>query len=244
MITVMDREPAQVGDTKSRHDPNQLSVRLTGTKPLLMSNGRMADPSNEHAMKYALHSMAKPNTRTKKVKESPELLDAWFEKERKLVFFGSLYYGGGLGFHVPADNLLFMAREAFFGYNTTTRGGDRFQSILSIDREAVALNYSGPRTPEERWESGEDVGYRCGLVPNRALGGAKVRVLQAMFEDWSLDVTYKWTQDALVEGLLGRGKNFTREFFLERLMAQGRTFGLGAYRKSANWGCFTVDVIA
>lgn len=239
MSTVMDREAAQVANTTRRH-PLSLSVRLTGVKPLLMSNGRMADPSDEYAMLYSLHNMAKPNTRTKKVKENPEVLEAWFLEERRRVFFGALYYDEGLGFHIPADNLLFMAREAFFGYNTTTRGGDRFQSILSLDREAVALNYSGPRTPEERWEA---KCYRNALVPNRALGGAKVRVLQAKFEDWSLDVTYKWTQDALVEGLLGRGKDFTGTFFLERLEAQGRTFGLGAYRKSANWGCFTVEVL-
>lgn len=211
---------------------------LTGTNTLLMANGRMADPNDEHAMMYSLHTMAKPNVRSKKVKEEPQLIRDWLAEEKRLQFFGLLYWDESVGFYIPTDNVLYMLREAYFGYGSTSKGGDRLLSVLETDKEAYSLEYSGPRKPEERWEAGL---YRTGMVANRAMGGAKVRVLQPLFKEWSFTFTVRWAAEAEQPSFLGKGRDFLPQDMTNRLVAQGHTFGIGAYRKSGNYGNFEVE---
>ncbi len=217
----------------------QRTYTLTGTNTLLMANGRMADPNDEHAMAYQLHTMAKPNVRSKKVKEKPELLKDWLAEEKRIQFFGLLYWDESIGFHIPSDNILYMVREAYFGYGSTSKGGDRLLSAIETDREAYSLEYDGPTTPEERWQAGL---YRQSMVSNRAMGGAKVRVLQPLFKGWKLTFTLKWAEEVLETSFLGKGKAFSVRNLSDRLVAQGHTFGLGAYRKSGNYGNFEVEL--
>lgn len=209
---------------------------LVGTNTLLMANGRMADPLDENVLKYTIHTAAKPNIRSKAVKENLQLHYDWLQEERRIQFFGLLYWDAALGFHIPSDNILYMIREAFFGYGSTAKGGDRLLSILRTDREAYPLYFTGPDTPEDRWKAGL---YRTSQVANRALGGAKVRVLQPLFKNWSLTFTVGWTADAEQPGILGKGRDFNAEILTNMLTMQGKTFGLGAYRKSGNFGNFT-----
>ncbi len=235
-------------------DPSRSATfELTGTNILLMSNGRMADNSDENNIKNTLHNLRKPNIRTKKVKEKilkevdgemvvdPKYLDDWYEEERKIQFFGLIYWDQGIGFHIPSDNILYMIRESYFGYGTTSKGGDRLLSILRTDKEAYPLEYDGPRTPEERWKAGL---YRRSTVKNQALGGAKVRVIQPLFKNWSLQFTVFWGTEAERKDILGKGKNFLPENLYENLVWQGNTFGLGGYRKSGNYGNFSVRWIS
>lgn len=221
-------------------DEKQVRVRLTGTNVLLMSNGRMADQHDEHAQRAQLHGFKKPNVRAKKTKEDPSVLDDWYKEEERIHFFGLVYYDAALGFHLPADNLLSMAVESYFGYGSTKKGKDYLQSVLTVDAEAFPLRYAGPQTPEARYEAGL---FRNSTVTNKALGGAKVRVLNPFFRDWSLEVSYLWPAWIEDEEFLGKGQRFSRESFLAKLARQGETFGIGAYRKSANFGNFTVEMI-
>lgn len=216
-----------------------ISYTLTGSNTLLMANGRMADPNDEHALEYQLHTMAKPSVRAKKVKEEPYLLRNWLAEERRIQFYGLLYWDPSLGFYIPADNILYMIREAYFGYGSTSKGGDRLLSILTTSKEAYPLAYSGPDTPDERWESKL---YRTGMVSNKALGGAKVRVLQPIFKDWQLTFEVSWAKEAEEPSFLGKGRDFSPEDMTNRLISQGHTFGIGAYRKSGNYGNFEVHV--
>lgn len=223
-----------------RHMMREKTYKITGTNILLTANGRMADPSDQYSLAYQIHVLGKPNTRAKKIKESPDvmkILEDWYHEEEKKLFFGLLYWDEALGFHMPADNILYMIREAYFGYGSTAKGGDRLLSVLTLDREAVPLEHSGPKTPQERWEQRL---FRKSTVPNRAMGGAKVRVLQPFFKDWSLTFTVRWAKEAEEPSFLGKGRDFMVEDLTNRLIAQGHTFGLGAFRKSGNYGNFEV----
>lgn len=209
---------------------------LKGNNTLLMSNGRMANPDEEQALEYTLHVQKKPNPRSKKFKENfEEAKLEWMREERRIQFFGLVYWNAALGFHIPCDNILYMVREAFFGYGSTAKGAAKLLSILETDREAYPLEYSGPRTRAERWNAEL---YRTGMVRNEALGGARVPVLQPLFKDWSLTFELKWRDDVPLENLLGRGRDFSAEYLTEMLCIQGKTFGIGAYRKSGNYGNF------
>lgn len=217
-----------------------LTVTFTGTKPLLTHNGQMADPANEHALRYAAHMARKPNSRAKATKENPELLAEWYAEERRILFAGSVYYDAALGFHLPADNALKIVMEAYFGYSATQMGTARLSSMLEIDRDAVPYEYEGPRTPDERFEAGL---YRVGTVSNKAMGGARTRVLQPVFHGWSMTVTYRWPELLEREGALGRGRDFSASAMLDRLVDQGIGFGVGAFRKSPNYGKYTVQAV-
>lgn len=217
------------------------TINLKGTNALLVANGRMSDPSNEYKLAYDAVLRSKPNERTKKVKklieDDPDYMLKWYEKEKRAQFFGLLYWDASIGFYIPADNLLYMIRESYFGYGSTSKGGDRLLSLLETDREAYAFTYEGPDTPEERWEAGL---YRVSQVPNRAMGGAKARVLQPFFRHWEVEFELRWSRHADRPDILGKGKNFSVDALYDNLVFQGETFGLGAYRKSPNYGNFSV----
>lgn len=217
-----------------------VTIKLVGTNPLLVANGRMADPSNEHAIKYELHKATKPNVRSKAVKEDHQLLLDWLEKEKEIQFHGLIYWDACDGFYMPADNLLYMIREAYFGLGSTAKGADRLLSVLTVDSDRIALTYAGPTDPGGRYNNGL---YRTGTVPNRAMGGSKVRVLQPFFKDWSLITTVTWKAMAEEKDFLGKGKKFNRQLLLEHIRKQGESLGIGAYRKSGNYGNFTVELL-
>ena len=222
-----------------------MTLKLTGTNILLTANDRMANPADEYALKYQAHLLLKPNMRTKKVRENKEKtpleqMEEWLQEEKRIQFWGLIYYDEALGFKIPSDNLLYMMREAFFGYGSTSKGADRLLSILRTDKEAYSFDFAGPKTPQERFDAGL---YREDTVPNQALRGARARVLQPLFKDWSVTFEVSWAMEAEKKDFLGKGRNFTPAALFDHIVAQGHTFGLGAFRKSGNYGNFEVEVV-
>lgn len=219
----------------------KLNLKLTGTRPLLTANGQMANPLNPYTTAYNRLKAAKPNARSRAVKENPALLDSWFAEEERLLVEAAHYYSEEAGIYMPARNILHMIYEGFFGHGGATRkGAERLSGVLQCDSAEVPMTFEGPQTPKERIDAGA---YRVGLVTNHAMGGAKVRAVQAMFLEWSLSFTLLWPDLAEEPDFLGKARSLNAKVLLDSIERQGIILGLGAYRKSPAFGNFSVEVI-
>lgn len=217
-----------------------VTLTLTGTRPLLTANGSSANPLDPYKQQYDRLLARKPNPRTKEVRANPGLMHEWMLEEERLLAEAAHYYDEEVGIHVPANNLLHMLYESFFGYGGTTRkGAERLSGVVQCTEPKVPLSHERPYTPQERVDAGA---YRVGMVTNRALGGGKVRAVQAMFLEWSLTLTLCWPDIAEEEGFLGKNMRLNAETIIESLRRQGQVLGLAAYRKSPAFGNFDLEV--
>src|SRR5271165_5862329 len=144
-------------------------VKIEGTRPLLMHNGRLSDPLDEATRK--LSAAAK-----KKQKSMDEQVEVG-----RLEFDGGLYWDEKLGPYIPVDNLQAMIIE---GARKRKLGKD-FESLVEIvvpdtGVEGYKLEYKGPRDPETMWSS------KMFLRKGARVGQSRVVRTRPRFSGWSL----------------------------------------------------------
>lgn len=109
-------------------------VTIVGIRPLIMHNGRLQDPLDEHAK--ALKAAAKK--RDKSEHEHAEV--------RRIEFLGGMYYEDKLGPYIPPDNLLAMIIEGA----RKRKLGKEAEALVDVPAPedgspGYALEYEGPR---------------------------------------------------------------------------------------------------
>jgi hypothetical protein len=148
----------------------QLNLKLTGTRPLLMHNGRLADPIGEH--KKALSEATTAHKR-QKTDESAALV-------RRQEWLGGLYQDSKGRICITDD----MACGVFINGAKKMRLGAKAKCVVCTESTFV-LEYPGPKDPEKLYEVPGFVDYR-GVV----VGQSRVYRTRPRFNEWSVTIGY------------------------------------------------------
>jgi hypothetical protein len=145
-------------------------LTLTGVKPLLMHNARLADPLD-------------PLTRAiKKITGKRKLTDDDHEEKARLEHAASLYMDDDLGPYIPGENI---SRCLVDAARFTKRGKD-VERTLFISTDVCPLAYKGPRDAEGLYA---DANFRFRRVVNVGTSGTPRRVVRVRprFGTWAVD---------------------------------------------------------
>jgi hypothetical protein len=153
----------------------QMTFELIGVTPLMMHNGRLANPFDE------ITRQIKEITSKRKKSDSDQ------EQLFRLEFEGSLYCDSQIGPYVPSENI-----ESFIndGARLKRRGKDTERAVR-VAGDKNKLIYKGPRTPEELFgKRSEFVDVR--MIVNPSTGGRSMRC-RPIFREWSVvfEVLYR-----------------------------------------------------
>ena len=143
------RDCAPAADGKERQMNENLKFRLTGVAPLIMHNGRMADPRDQYA-----RAMKEISSKRKKV-------DADFEEMARLEWMGGLYLSDGAPC-IP-DYVLEAALIGRGGAARSQKMGKEAAAGMFVMKN-FPLEYNGPKDPTELWEVEE---FRRGVARKR-----------------------------------------------------------------------------
>ncbi len=184
---------------------------LTGTQPLLMHNVQLGDPDNQY-----VRDIGKLNALKQKITEDQRAERDW------LKWRGGLYHDDDAGPVLPAANVFRSLQQAA---SLTRNGKDIERGLVMVDEHA-ALDFDGPRKPEDMWGGGTSrfVDRRMARV-NRA----PVVAVRPRFDTWA--ATYRFSLDEDVMSM----DDF--EFIAEKA---GRMIHVGDYRRF--FGAYTVQV--
>ena len=117
-----------------------LMVTIEGIRPLLLHNGRLADPLDEYTKR--LKVLAKQRDKS----------DDDHVAVHRAEFEGGLYFDPKMGPYIPADTL-----QAVIERGATRRKlGKQFKATVSVempdnDANGFALKYKGPRDLDGLW---------------------------------------------------------------------------------------------
>ncbi|MCC6743446.1 MAG: hypothetical protein IT175_06260 [Acidobacteria bacterium] len=135
----------------------------SGGSPLIMHNERLADPLDDYTR--AIGKIAKKRGKT----------DADHMEIGRLEFLGGLYANGN-GPCLPAFNILRCLQD---GAKRVKRGADVLRGVSPLVPHAD-LAYTGPRDPDEMWQSGN-------FALRKSVGVQRSRTMRTrpIFTDWS-----------------------------------------------------------
>lgn len=156
----------------------RLNFRLTGASPLVMHNGRLANP---------LDPMAKA---LKRVSGKRAKTDADHEEMARIEFLGGLYMGAD-GPCIPGE---LIEAALIAAAKKSKRGAQAKVGLLSDGLHP--LEYDGPREPDALWA---DEKFR--LVAGVRVGQARVMRTRPIFRDWSAEIFVDF-----LPGQLNRGE--------------------------------------
>jgi hypothetical protein len=155
------------------------SVGIKGVRPLIMHNGRLANPMDSHtkALKAA----------SSKYKTSKS--DDDFEEVSRTEFFGALYFDPKLGPVVPVDNLQAMLVEG----TRKRKLGKQIEALVQVmDPEqgtGYRLRYDGPRDRDGLFA---DEQFR--FIKGVKVGQSTVMRTRPRFPQWEVDFILEVTE--------------------------------------------------
>lgn len=116
------------------------SVTIEGIRPILLHNGRLADPLDEHTKRLKVATAQKNKS------------DEDHVRIGRLEFEGGLYHDEKLGPYMPSDNLQAMIERG----SMRRKLGKIFKAHVSVDLPETggfAIQYKGPRDVEALWKN-------------------------------------------------------------------------------------------
>jgi hypothetical protein len=145
-------------------------IKITGSTPLLMHSGRLADPLDKATK--ALKAAGKKPARTR--------TDEDFEEMARLEFVGSAYYDPDLGPFVPGENI----ERCLLDAARLSRQGKLIERGVLVTSDVNPLAYKGPRDLAGLWD---DEQFR--LIRGVRNPGQSGRVMRCrpIFPHWSVD---------------------------------------------------------
>lgn len=151
-----------------------LRYKVVGTSPLLMHNGLLADPMNEHAK-----AIARITSKRRKV-------EADHRELARQEFLGGLYLSGGAPC-IPAE----MIEASLVKSAMQEKRGPAAKAGLFVPQDA-RLDYDGPSDPERLWEDAR-FHFRC-LV---RVGTSRLVRTRPRFDEWACTLTVEYMPDVL-----------------------------------------------
>ena len=156
----------------SKFEP--LRFKISGTSPLLMHNGQLADPMSEHAK-----SIARITAKRRKV-------EADHRELARQEFLGGLYLSGGVPC-IPAE----MMEAALVKSAMHEKRGPAAKAGLFVPGN-IRLDYDGPSDPHHLWEDPR-FRFRC-LV---RVGTSRLIRTRPRFDNWACTLTIEYMPDLL-----------------------------------------------
>ena len=195
-----------------------ISLKLVGTKPLMVHNPRVVDPFDKYK------KLLQPLT-SKRTKTDDDLLEIC-----RLQFLASLYYRNG-EYVLPQSHV----EGSFQAAAKERKLGKKFERSFGLYGDGVLQFKDNDKTPEELFEVGRTKeGYfnpSTSYVDTRACGikgSVKVPATRAIFPEWSTEVTCWFDETQLNE-----------EEVLQVAEIAGLRYHVGTYRKL--YGAFKVE---
>jgi len=191
------------------------TVTIEGIRPLLMHNGRLCDPLDEHTKK--LKAVAKQRNKS----------DDDHVRVARIEFEGGLYHDSKIGPYMPSDNLQAMIERG----STRRKLGKVFKAHVSVDMPSgdvpgFALKYKGPRDIDGLWSNRAHV-----FTKGARVGQSRVMRTRVRFPTgWSLT----FGVEVLADGV-------TKEQLHQAITDAGLYEGLGDWRP--RYGRFVVKEI-
>jgi hypothetical protein len=190
----------------------QYTATIVGIRPLLMHNGRLADPLDEHAKALKVVT-------SKKKKTDDDHIEIG-----RVEFVGGLYFDEELGPYIPADNLQTLIEKGA----QKRKMGPLFKALVEVpppdEADGYALSYEGPRTMPGLWNDKKFV-----LRKGCRVSSSRVIRTRARFP-----TGWKLTFPVFV---LDKGP--TKEQVHDAIADAGILLGLGDYRP--RYGRFEVE---
>ena len=142
-----------------------IEFRLTGTSPLMMNNPQTVNPFNP----YTLQMKEITDKRKRSDEDLRDLL--------KIKFMAALYYDDKLGPYLPMISVWRSIHEAA----KISRAGKTIERGLHTGQDMAAIEYPGPRTPEELYADPQFVDVR-----DASPSGKRVTACRPIFKTWAL----------------------------------------------------------
>jgi len=187
-------------------EEKKLAVEIEGIRPLLMKNGRLADPEDFFAKQINAINVKKQ----KDITPEERLERDWLEYQ------GSVYWSEELGLHIPSDNI---ERCIQLGAQKSMKG-KTVQSCVFCTEPFIKLLYKGPRTVKELYDHVE-FAHRVYLL-RKAVVIKKSRVFKVrpmIPTGWRLEFEL-WYDETIIG----------REELKKALINAGALIGLGDWR--------------
>lgn len=153
-----------------------LSLRVTGTSPLMMHSDRLANPLLPETK---LH---KELTSKRKKTDDDHLAIARSE------FIAGAYYDAAVGFFIPGQNF----DATFWSGAKLQKLGVHWKRGAMVMTDKVKLEFDGPKTPAKLWEDTSFVDCRGVKV-----GQAKIMRYRPIFLDWAVTLEVVVNPDVL-----------------------------------------------
>jgi len=143
-----------------------IQMKLTGLAPVLMHNGRLANPFDEYAQ--LMKELTAPKKKT----------DEQHRQISKVEWEGGLYvYDGKIGF--PADVIWATGYEG----SKNSKLGEKYKAGVVEEGEFFPLEYEGAKDPKKLFEDKQFVYIKMVRV-----GRSRVPRTRAIFRQWSVKV--------------------------------------------------------
>lgn len=155
-----------------------LTLKLTGTSPLMMHSDRLANPL---APETKLH---KSLTSKRKKTDDDHLAIA------KSEFISGAYYSEKCGIYIPGQNF----DATFLAGAKLQKLGTRWKRGAVVMTDKSKLLYDGPKTPQGLWEDTRFVDCRGVKV-----GTAKIMRYRPIFSEWACELELSFNSDVIDE---------------------------------------------
>lgn len=153
-----------------------LTLRITGTSPLMMHSDKLANP---------LHPLTKAHKElTGKRKKTDEDHIAIARSE----FLAGAYWDERVGFYIPGQNF----DATFWAGAKLQKLGVHWKRGALVITDKAKLIFDGPSTPEQLWEDQRFVDCRGVKV-----GQAKLMRYRPIFLDWAAELDVAVNVDVL-----------------------------------------------
>jgi hypothetical protein len=155
----------------------ELKVRITGKSPLLLHNGRLADPTDE------IVGEMKKITAKGKSKTSEDLLEL-----SRLEFMGGLYTDESGEPCIPGEVLESCLKSGA----RVAKNGKKIEAGAFVAEQTVPLQYQGPRDVAGLWADKSFV-HRSGVK----VGQARVIRTRPKFAKWACEFTIEYQPEVI-----------------------------------------------
>jgi len=197
-----------------------MEVKLTSATPLLMHNGRLANPDDKYVRRMSLLHTDKKRKGADK--------DAIRAELARVEWEGGLYHsetesgGDDFGAYLPNPWIRKMLIEAA----RLTRSGKQVERAVTVFGHRIKLEHDGPRDIEHMWESEDHLDQRMVTV-----GRSKVVRTRPIFRKWTALVKVGFSTEVMNHDDLFR---FFEQGGAYIGMGDGRgILGLGRFEVSA-----------